>query len=174
MGCEGLLAPHEHLRQSRPLGQVLSFSLAMSSGHRKQGAVSRLGHTGASRTLRCFSRDCRSILGRPPSPVLTGGRVLRQEVLGGLREAEPTPWSPWLGPVARAPCSQEHCCLFPCWTESANPRMNFVCAFNKIFLERNWYPCVLRKLCREGRPQTAAASPFVEAEAGARSCGGRL
>lgn len=67
----------------------------------------------------------------------SAGRVLRQEVLGGLREAELTPWSPWLGPVARAPCSQGHCCLFPCWIESANPRMNFVCAFNKIFLERS-------------------------------------
>ena len=59
---------------------------------------------------------------------------------------------PGWAPVARAPCSQEHCCLFPCWIESANPRMNFVCTFNKVFLERSWYPCVLRKLCREWTP----------------------
>ena len=27
-----------------------------------------------------------------------------------------------------------------------------MCTFNKVFLERSWYPCVLRKLCREGTP----------------------
>lgn len=85
-----------------PLGKSSLSISAMSSGRRKWGAVSCLGHAGASRTLRCFQQRLQIHPGQTPKPhqdrvAHSVGRVLRQEVLGGLREAEPNPWSPWLG-----------------------------------------------------------------------------
>lgn len=121
-----------------PWGKSSLSVSAMSSGRRKQWALCHAWATrGASRTLRCFSRDRRSILGRPRAPSgqgsALGGQSLKARGARWPQGSRAHPMPSWLGPVARAPCSQGHCCLFPCWIESANPRMNFVCAFNKIF-----------------------------------------
>lgn len=70
---------------------------------------------------------------RPTGPSGTGQRM-RKEVLGSPRAGGPTVSLAVLGLGAVAPCSREHCCLFTCRIELANPRRNFVCAFNKIFL----------------------------------------
>lgn len=65
--------------------------------------MSCLGHVDTSRTLRCFSRDSRSThLGQTSEPHRgqgsppggdSMGQSIRQEVLGGRREVEPTPVS---------------------------------------------------------------------------------
>ena len=103
------------LSQSWLLTQVFSPNLG-SALQLLRGAVSCLGDEGTSWTLRCFNTDSSSTRpswadpephkgwGSPPR-----GQSMRQEVLGGPREAEPTTWSPWTcrGLVASIPCLHE-------------------------------------------------------------------
>lgn len=128
------------LSQSWPLRHVFPLIAGLFSGCLGEG---RAGGTsrrvwavwGPSRTRRCFHTDCSSIHpGQTPEPLGDGtaqlaGRV-SPGVLGGCREAGPTPWSPCCAG------GRWHCGPFSCQTESANTRMNFVCAFNKFFLGR--------------------------------------
>lgn len=124
------------LSQSWPLRHVFPLNLGtvLWLFGRGVGGTSRLGRVGPSRTLWCFHTDCSSTHpGQTPEPMGDGtaqlvGRV-SPGVLGGCREAGPPCGLPAvLGAGGTAVSS--------CQTESANTRMNFVCAFNKFFLGR--------------------------------------
>lgn len=137
-GLTTLLAQHTALlSQSWPLRHVFPLNLGtvLWLFGRGVGGTSRLGHVGPSRTLWCFHTDCSSTHpGQTPEPMGDGtaqlvGRV-SPGVSGGCREAGPTLWSPCCAG------GRWHCGVFSCQTESANTRMNCVCAFNKFFLGR--------------------------------------